>query len=69
MECRNVFCIYQKDNQCTMGDIELDSAGVCQSCIYPDIPTEILETAKEQLRKKFVEEDSRHEQSAVEDRL
>ena len=53
MECENAFCIYQKDNRCLLDVIELDINGSCQSVIYPDIPTHILEYEKEKLRKKL----------------
>ena len=53
MECLNKLCIYQKNDKCMLDEIELDSSGICQMCIYPDIPPEILEQEKEKLRKKY----------------
>ncbi len=53
MECSNFFCIYQKDDKCMLDEISLDICGRCQECIYPNIPTYILEAEKEALRKKF----------------
>ena len=53
MECLNNFCIYQKDDKCMLDEIELDINGSCTECIYPDIPTHILEYEKEKLRKKY----------------
>ena len=40
-----------------LGEIELDSVGMCTECIFPDIPTEFLEFQKRKLRKKYDEED------------
>ena len=40
-----------------LDEIELDSSGICQMCINPDIPTEILEQEKEKLRKRYEEYD------------
>ncbi len=48
MKCENVFCIYQKDGICLLGDIELDISGTCVSCILTKIPQELLTELKEQ---------------------
>ena len=56
MECGNRFCIYQKGKECILETIEIDISGCCLSCIYPDIPSQILETEKEMTRKRFEEE-------------
>ena len=57
MECLNEFCIYQKDDKCILDEIEIGTSGICQSCIYPNIPPEILEQEKEKLRKRYEEYD------------
>ena len=57
MECLNNFCIYGKDNECMLDEIELDVNGCCEECIYANIPTEVLEYEKERIRKRFVNED------------
>ncbi len=57
MECLNEFCIYQKNDKCILDEIEIDIGGNCQSCIYPDIPPQILEQEKEKLLKQFEEYD------------
>ncbi len=59
MECLNNFCIYQKDDECMLDEIELDTNGTCVSCIYPDIPPQILKYEKDKLRKRYDEEDGR----------
>ncbi len=53
MECLNNFCIYEKDNKCMLDTIELDTNGSCMSCIYRNIPPQILEYEKEKLRKRY----------------
>ena len=53
MVCLNEFCIYQKDNNCLLDTVELDSNGRCEECIYADIPPQILEYEKEKLREKY----------------
>ncbi len=40
--CENEFCIYQKNNICTLDKIELNSMGICDSCIQIDLePREV----------------------------
>ena len=46
MKCENLFCIYEKDGNCTIDNVELDISGSCQNCIYVDIPENLLETLK-----------------------
>lgn len=46
MKCENLFCIYEKDGDCILDNIELDISGSCQNCIYVDIPENLLETLK-----------------------
>ncbi len=46
MNCQNRFCIYEKDGKCTLESIEVNISGICDSCIYPDIPDSILEYEK-----------------------
>ena len=59
MVCLNEFCIYQKENNCLLDTVELDSNGHCQECIYPNIPPQILEYEKEKLRNKYKKETDR----------
>ncbi len=58
MNCLNNFCIYQKDNECMLDEIELDINGCCEECIYANIPPQILEYEKEKLRKIYEMEDN-----------
>ena len=56
MECMNKFCIYQENKECTLESISLDIRGMCDDCIYTNIPEEILENEKEKILKRFDEE-------------
>ena len=58
MECRNNFCIYQKDDICKLDTIELDENGICRSCICVDIPPQILDLEKEKLLRIYETEDN-----------
>ncbi len=53
MNCENNFCIYQQNNKCLFDEIELDITGICQSCIYVDIPIKELENYKSLQREKI----------------
>ena len=58
MTCENIFCIYQRNNECILEEISLDIMGICDNCIYVHIDTKMLNELKEnQLRnieKRYV---------------
>mgnify|MGYP003290400733 CR=1 FL=1 len=47
MNCRNEFCIYQKDDKCILDEINLDIQGSCEECIYVEINNKVLQVAKD----------------------
>ncbi len=49
MKCDNSFCIYQKEDECILNEIELDINGICMDCIYVNIPKKILSGYKKKL--------------------
>lgn len=53
IECLNKFCIYQKNNKCILEEIGIENNGTCASCIYIDIPEDILEYEKQKARNSF----------------
>ncbi len=55
MVCENLFCIYQSDDKCTLKEIQLDTAGICTSCIYPAFNEAYLRQEKLKLLKKYNE--------------
>lgn len=48
MKCENCFCIYQRNNYCSLTEVELDIQGQCKECIYIDLEKETLEKLKYQ---------------------
>lgn len=46
MRCENIFCIYQKNGECILDEIEIDISGKCASCIFPNIDDDYLQKAK-----------------------
>ncbi len=53
MNCENIFCIYQKENKCTLRSVSINSLGMCTECIQADIDKDILDNAKSKLLGKF----------------
>ncbi len=47
MTCENVFCIYQRNNECVLEEINLDITGACIDCIHVDIDPKKLTQLKE----------------------
>lgn len=54
--CENEFCIYQKNNICTLDKIELNSMGICDSCIQIDLEPREVNSRKKVLLQKIKEE-------------
>lgn len=52
MNCENIFCIYWDEHVCTLENIDIDSAGCCESCIYVEFEKNELD----KLRKKQLQE-------------
>ena len=46
LSCENEFCIYQKDGNCVLNQIDLDITGTCVNCIYVDLSEETLSELK-----------------------
>jgi len=51
MKCENIFCVYQKNDECILEEIELDILGQCRECIYIDLSDDII---NEQKTKKLL---------------
>ena len=53
MLCENCFCIYQKDNKCTLQEIWIDIQGHCQECIYAAFEKKMLENKKKRALNRY----------------
>ena len=52
MSCENEFCIYNRDFQCILDEVNLDALGTCSSYINVELVKKFLEAEKErQLRE------------------
>ena len=56
MLCENIFCIYYEDEECVLGETELDMTGSCKNCIYVSIPEKELKEKREKLLNRYSEE-------------
>ena len=46
VRCENDYCIYQKDNLCTLDKLNIEFGGVCADCILVNIPDDKLKQLK-----------------------
>lgn len=53
MRCENFLCIYEQKGQCVLKRTELDIAGACKSCVYPDVDKDLLERLKKETLQKM----------------
>ena len=57
MKCENLYCIYEKDGECILDEIEINASGMCGECILVSMHFEALDKLKEIQRKEFEERD------------
>ena len=53
LSCENEFCIYQKQGNCILDSVCLDTQGNCMDCIYVNIEDDNLNNLKEKLLGKL----------------
>ncbi len=49
LSCENKFCIYQKQGNCVLENVQLDIQGNCLDCIYINVEEDTLNNMKEKL--------------------
>lgn len=52
MVCGNRFCIYWEADACVLEEIELDSLGACQSCVYVELGEDLLQERRQRARSR-----------------
>lgn len=55
--CENLYCIYQKENLCRLGEICVNEWGMCGSCILLKTEEKKLEELKAQMIQELEKED------------
>ena len=53
MKCDNSFCVYQENDECILEEINIDTTGKCDSCIFINISDTDLYKYKNQLRNNL----------------
>ena len=53
MRCANRFCIYYRKGRCLAEDISINSAGVCEDCVYVEIDERDLQARRANLLEKM----------------
>ncbi len=53
MICENIFCIYNKNERCTVEEIALDIQGKCTACEYVDVDDEYLSRKKKEALERY----------------
>ena len=56
MKCENIFCVYNKDNEC-ITEPEIGINGFCEACIYVDAEREYLDKLKAEMLEAWDEQD------------
>ena len=51
--CENDYCLYQKDNACTLDKLDIEFGGVCDECVLVGIPNDKLKELKEEQLKRL----------------
>ncbi len=51
--CQNEFCIYQKQGNCILKSIQLDTQGTCIDCIYINVEEDTLNNLKEKILRNL----------------
>ena len=46
MKCENNYCIYNRDNTCALGEVGIDSLGMCDSFIIVFLDEDFLKAEK-----------------------
>jgi hypothetical protein len=51
--CEFDFCIYNESGKCDLEEININAYGMCEECMLPNIPENILNKYKKKLLDKF----------------
>lgn len=50
--CDYEFCVYQFRGRCMCGKMQIDETGVCEYCLYVELPESVLTRYKAETRRK-----------------
>ncbi|MCI9274365.1 MAG: hypothetical protein HFE39_10510 [Clostridiales bacterium] len=56
-KCDNIYCSFWEKDRCLLEGITVDEYGHCQEYVYPDIPEELFEQKRKEMREKILAKD------------
>ena len=65
MKCENNYCIYNRQHKCLVDEPEMNSLGMCDSCIIISLEGDFLENEKERQLNELEERWAASELSKV----
>jgi len=53
VHCLNSYCVYYKENVCSLSEVELDEQGQCTSRVIVNVPEEMLTILRAELLERW----------------
>ena len=63
--CENQFCVYWREDICTLKKISLDAVGACRDCVTVEVPKDLLAQKRQELLSELREREARWGKEAL----
>ncbi len=63
--CENHFCVYWREDTCTLRKISLDAVGACRDCVTVEVPKDLLARKRQELLSELREREARWGKEAL----
>ena len=63
--CENHFCVYWREDICTLKKISLDALGACRDCVTVEVPKDLLAQKRQELLSELREREARWGEEAL----
>ena len=63
--CENHFCVYWREDICTLKKISLDAVGACRDCVTVEVPKDLLARKRQELLSELREREARWGEEAL----
>ena len=63
--CENHFCVYWREDICTLKKISLDALGACRDCVTVEVPKDLLARKRQELLSELREREARWGKEAL----
>lgn len=47
LRCENAYCVYNRDCECQLEQVEINETGCCDACTFIDVPKIVLDKYKD----------------------